>query len=251
MSFIQLSEAKIHLRVDGTDEDALIGLYINAAEQAASKAMDRGVYADGTALQTAMTTAPAALTAATAAKEAAVTAAEALTDADEKAAALQAAENAYMGALVAYRQVFDGMSAADCIAQRDGWNTVAALDLSAIDRLEDAEASAEQCRGAIADELGLIPLGIRKDESYRDACYRWAAEWQAGADAIRAIEESAAYAEGCGADALAFAEAGYLEAAYSAAETACRVEREYGDCPVWGALSIAIRDEMENDADAE
>jgi hypothetical protein len=71
MSFIQLSEAKIHLRVDGTDEDALIGLYINAAEQAASKAMDRGVYADGTALQTAMTTAPAALTAATAAKEAA------------------------------------------------------------------------------------------------------------------------------------------------------------------------------------
>ena len=84
MSFVQLSEAKLHLRVDGTDEDALIGLYINAAEQAASKAMDRGVYTDGTALQTAMTAAPAALTAATAAKEAAVTAAEALTDADEK-----------------------------------------------------------------------------------------------------------------------------------------------------------------------
>jgi hypothetical protein len=115
MSFIQLSEAKIHLRVDGTDEDALIGLYINAAEQAAIKAMDRGVYADGTALQTAMTTAPAALTAATAAKEAAVTAAEALTDADEKAAALQAAENAYMGALVAYRQVFDGIVVNDQI----------------------------------------------------------------------------------------------------------------------------------------
>ncbi len=115
MSFVQLSEAKLHLRVDGTDEDALIGLYINAAEQAASKAMDRGVYADGTALQTAMTAAPAALTAATAAKEAAVTAAEALTDADEKAAALQAAENAYMGALVAYRQVFDGIVVNDQI----------------------------------------------------------------------------------------------------------------------------------------
>ena len=43
MSFVTLDEAKLHLRVDGTDEDALIGLYINAAEQAAIKAMDRGV----------------------------------------------------------------------------------------------------------------------------------------------------------------------------------------------------------------
>ena len=115
MSFVTLEEAKLHLRVDGTDEDSLIGLYINAAEQAAIKAMDRGVYADNTAVQTAMTAAPAALTAATAAKEAAVTAAEALTDADEKAAALQAAENAYMRALVAYRQVFDGIVVNDQI----------------------------------------------------------------------------------------------------------------------------------------
>ena len=115
MSFVQLSEAKLHLRVDGTDEDAMIGLYINAAEQAAIKAMDRGVYADNTALQTAMAAAPAALTAATAAKEAAVTSAEALTDADEKAAALQAAETAYMRALVAYRQVFDGIVVNDQI----------------------------------------------------------------------------------------------------------------------------------------
>lgn len=115
MSFVQLAEAKLHLRVDGTDEDALIGLYINAAEQAAIKAMDRGVYADNTALQTAMTAAPAALTAATAAKEAAVVAAEAMTDADEKAAALQVAEAAYLRALVAYRQVFDGIVVNDQI----------------------------------------------------------------------------------------------------------------------------------------
>lgn len=115
MSFVQLSEAKLHLRVDGTDEDALIGLYINAAEQAAIKAMDRGVYADNTALQTAMADAPAALTAATADKEAAVTDAEALTDPDEKAAAMKAAENAYMRALVAYRQAMDGMVVNDTI----------------------------------------------------------------------------------------------------------------------------------------
>ena len=115
MSFVTLEEAKLHLRVDGIDENSLIDLYINAAEQAAIKALDRGVYADNTALQTAMTAATAALTAATAAKEAAATAAEALTDADEKAAALQAAENAYMRALVAYRQVFDGIVVNDQI----------------------------------------------------------------------------------------------------------------------------------------
>lgn len=116
MSFVTLAEAKLHLRAtEGTDEDALIGLYINAAEQAAIKAMDRGVYADNTALQAAMTAAPAALTAATAAKEAAVAAAEALTNADEQAAALQVAETAYMRALAAYRQAFDGIVVNDQI----------------------------------------------------------------------------------------------------------------------------------------
>ena len=115
MSFVQLAEAKLHLRVDGIDEDALIGLYINAAEQAAIKALDRGVYADNTALQTAMTAAPAALTAATVAKEAAVAAAEAITDSTEKSAALQVAETAYMRALVAYRQAFDGIVVNDQI----------------------------------------------------------------------------------------------------------------------------------------
>ena len=115
MSFVTLAEAKLHLRVDGTDEDALIGLYINAAEQAAIKAMDRGAYADDTALNAAKTAAPAALTAATAAYTAAVTAADAMTDATEQAAALQVAETAYMRALVAYRQVFDGIVVNDQI----------------------------------------------------------------------------------------------------------------------------------------
>ena len=115
MSFVTLAEAKLHLRVDGNDEDALIGLYINAAEQAAIKALDRGVYADGTALQTAMAAAPAALTTATAAYTAAVTAADAMTDSTEQAAALQVAETAYMRAQVAYRQVFDGILVNDQI----------------------------------------------------------------------------------------------------------------------------------------
>jgi hypothetical protein len=115
MSFVTLAEAKIHLRVDGTDEDALIGIYINAAEQAAVKAMDRGVYADNTALQAAMTAAPGVLTTATATYTAAVAAAEAMSDATEQAAALQVAETAYMRAQVAYRQVFDGIVVNDQI----------------------------------------------------------------------------------------------------------------------------------------
>lgn len=115
MSFVTVDEAKLHLRTEGTDEDALIGIYIAAAELAAVKALDRGVYADNTALQAAMTAAPAALVAATAAKDAAVTAAEAMTDAAEQAAALQVAETAYMRALVAYRQVFDGILVNDQI----------------------------------------------------------------------------------------------------------------------------------------
>lgn len=115
MSFVSLAEAKLHLRVDGTDEDALIGIYINAAEQAAIKAMDRGVYADDTALNAAKTAAPAALTDATSAYTAAVTAADAMSDATEQAAALQVAETAYMRAQVAYRQVFDGVVVNDQI----------------------------------------------------------------------------------------------------------------------------------------
>lgn len=109
MSFVQLSEAKLHLRVDGTDEDALIDLYITAAEQSAMSLLDRGVYAGGTALGAARAAAPAELAAATATYTAAIAAAQALADTTEQAAATQAAEYAYLRAQVAYRQAMDGM----------------------------------------------------------------------------------------------------------------------------------------------
>ena len=45
MSLIDLPTAKLHLRVDVDDEDALIELYIGAAETAASDFLNRNVYA--------------------------------------------------------------------------------------------------------------------------------------------------------------------------------------------------------------
>ena len=116
MSFVTLAEAKIHLRAtDGTDEDALIGVYIAAAEQSAVSLLDRGVYADGTALGVARAAAPAELTAATATYTEAIAAAQAMADTTEQAAATQAAEYAYLRAQVAYRQAMDGIVVNDTI----------------------------------------------------------------------------------------------------------------------------------------
>lgn len=109
MSFVTLAEAKIHLRVDGTDEDALIGLYINAAEQSAVSLLDRGVYVDGTALGVAKAAAPGELDTAIAAYESAIAAAEALADETAKAASIQTAGNDLLRAQVAHRHAMDGM----------------------------------------------------------------------------------------------------------------------------------------------
>lgn len=109
MSFVQLAEAKLHLRVDSADEDALIGVYITAAEQMAIALLDRGVYADGTALGVAKAAAPGELDTAIAAYESAMAAAEALADETAKAAAIQTAGNGLLRAKVAYRQAMDGM----------------------------------------------------------------------------------------------------------------------------------------------
>lgn len=109
MSFVTLAEAKLHLRVDGTDEDALIGLYINAAEQSAVSLLDRGVYVDGTALTAAKAAAPGELDTAIAAYESAIAAAEALADETAKAASIQTAGNDLLRAKVAHRHAMDGM----------------------------------------------------------------------------------------------------------------------------------------------
>ena len=110
MTFVTLPEAKLHLRgVDGTEEDALIGVYITAAEQMAIALLDRGVYADGTALGVAKAAAPGELDTAIAAYESAIAAAEALADETAKAASIQTAGNGLLRAKVAHRHAMDGM----------------------------------------------------------------------------------------------------------------------------------------------
>lgn len=109
MSLVTLESAKLHLRVDSSDEDALIAVYITAAEQSAVSLLDRGVYVDGTALTAAKAAAPGALETASAAYDAAIEAAQAMTDDALQAAATQTAENARLKACVTHRQTMDGM----------------------------------------------------------------------------------------------------------------------------------------------
>ena len=115
MSLVTLESAKLHLRVDSADEDALIGVYITAAEQMAIALLDRGVYADGTALGVAKAAAPGELDTAIAAYESAIAAAEALADETAKAASIQTAGNGLLRAKVAHRHAMDGMAVNEAI----------------------------------------------------------------------------------------------------------------------------------------
>ena len=109
MSLVTLESAKLHLRVDSSDEDALIAVYITAAEQSAVSLLDRGVYVDGTALGVAKAAAPGELDTAIAAYESAIAAADALADEAAKAASIQTAGNDLLRAQVAHRHAMDGM----------------------------------------------------------------------------------------------------------------------------------------------
>lgn len=46
MALVTLEQARLHLRVDETEEDSLIALWINAAELSAQSFLGRNVYTD-------------------------------------------------------------------------------------------------------------------------------------------------------------------------------------------------------------
>lgn len=54
MSIIELSVAKQHLRIDESDEDTIVQLYLDAAEEVASEYIGRKFFKDATCLEQAI-----------------------------------------------------------------------------------------------------------------------------------------------------------------------------------------------------
>jgi hypothetical protein len=92
---VDLATAKLHLRVDTTDEDTLIAMWIGVAAQQVAEFMNRYVYETQEDLDAAIAAAPAALAAATVVYDAAIEAADALEEEVESDAATKYAEEAY------------------------------------------------------------------------------------------------------------------------------------------------------------
>lgn len=115
MSLVTLAQAKLHLRVDGTDEDSLIQIYIDAAEQDVANTLQRNIYADNTALSAAIAAAPTALANATTAYEAAITAADLIEDADQQDVATIKAREDYFHAIEEAKRTNRGLVINDTI----------------------------------------------------------------------------------------------------------------------------------------
>ena len=109
-TIVTLDCAKLHLRVDGDDEDSLITGQLMAAELLSMAWMRRKVFVDQDELDTAISDVPAALAAATAAHTAALAAAAVIENAVERAAAIAAAEDAYRTAQAEAKLIRCGMA---------------------------------------------------------------------------------------------------------------------------------------------
>lgn len=115
MSIVTLADAKLHLRVEGDDENTLIQSLLNAAETLTAQFMGRSIYADAGALATARAGVPSALAAATTAYVNAVNAADTLGSDVEVEIALAAADLDYQKAQTSARMTHAGVVINDLI----------------------------------------------------------------------------------------------------------------------------------------
>jgi len=99
MAFLTLTQAKAHLRIDGSDEDTDLTLKLAAAERAATEYLNCNVYADSTALNAAIAAVPATLAAAKVTYDAAYLVAIAMTDTDLSLIEQAQAMSVYMRAV--------------------------------------------------------------------------------------------------------------------------------------------------------
>lgn len=115
MSLIDLPSAKAHLRVSSSYPDAQVSVYLNAAETMAAQWLNRNIYADQSALDTAVAAVPAALIAAGAAYEAAMDDAKAITDPVARCAAEEYAASVYKTAQDSARRTRAGVVIDDMV----------------------------------------------------------------------------------------------------------------------------------------
>lgn len=106
---IDLATAKLQASIDAGTDDALVTVYIGAAERFAVEYMQRNIYADQNALTAAIAAAPGALATATTAYEAAIAAADAMAEGVDRNMAVFAADDAYSKAQKAARLTHQGI----------------------------------------------------------------------------------------------------------------------------------------------
>lgn len=112
---VDLATAQAHLRVDNDVEDALIELYLGAAEHAAIEYLNVAVYPDAGALASAISAAPVAFAEASTDYTLAVRAVASMASLAERDLALEVAGVAYRAAVGRFRATVNGLVVNDAI----------------------------------------------------------------------------------------------------------------------------------------
>jgi hypothetical protein len=109
VSIIALPTAKAHLRLESDYPDDQVQGKLDAAESAAAQFLNRGIFKDAEALETAVAAVPAALVAASAAYQAALAAAGEIEDSVARCAAEAYACRVYRAAQMAASETYAGI----------------------------------------------------------------------------------------------------------------------------------------------